>query len=544
MEITLKYVILVLIILSVLLVFRRMKPSKVKSIQRHSSDLPDDSWSSFAEEILQNLGVFVCLINKEVLVIKTNYYEITNTPKPTEPLRLGNVLRCKNGEDAGLCGESEACKTCMIRGEIVRAFTQGVGFDNLEVPMRLYLSKERDRYLDCEVNISAKLLSKNGQPYLLLTIQDVTKYKQLERNLQHERELAQEADRQKSAFIANMSHEIRTPLNAIVGFSDLLTTATEEEKKKNYVDIIHLNYELLLQMVSDILDISKIESGSVKFVYVKENLNLIMKELEDVFCARLKSSGSPIQLTFIPSKENCYVNVDRRRIVQILSNFLTNAIKNTVDGTISFGFEEKDDLMYYYVKDTGIGIPEGDKDHIFHRFIKLDTNKQGTGLGLAICKSIVSQMNGEIGVDSQLGKGSNFWFKLPKVQATSVQDDLKINEKERHVLIAENSDMDFVLLKSLLGQKYIVQKASDGEDVVSLFLKDAPDIILMNLDLPKVSGTEALEAIRQISSSVFIVALMDPDSGQEQRELPEGFNAVLNKPVRKDQLKKVLNIVV
>lgn len=223
------------------------------------------------------------------------------------------------------------------------------------------------------------------------------------------KEKAEGSDRLKSAFLANMSHEIRTPLNAIVGFSDLLTETDDIEERKAYSEIVHKNNDLLLQLISDILDISKIEAGTLDIVYSLVDVNQMCKEIIESY--RLKTVDNPVQVTFEESIPHCVIRSDKNRLTQILNNFINNALKFTREGSISLGYQlVGQDTIKFYVCDTGSGIAKEDQQAIFNRFVKLNSFVPGTGLGLPICKSLTEQMGGEIGVDSELGKGSCFWF--------------------------------------------------------------------------------------------------------------------------------------
>ena len=240
---------------------------------------------------------------------------------------------------------------------------------------------------------------------------DITPLKETEQKLIIARDKAEELDRLKSAFLANMSHEIRTPLNSIVGFSSLLAETDDREERQEYIKIVETNNELLLQLVSDILDLSKIESGTFDFVCsdldVNESCMKIIKSLE-------MKVPETVDLVFEKYMPDCHIYTDKNRFMQVITNFINNALKFTKQGTIALGYEQTaPHEIKFYVRDTGVGIPKEKIDSIFERFVKLNTFVQGTGLGLSICKSLVSQMGGKIGVESTEGEGSCFWFTHP-----------------------------------------------------------------------------------------------------------------------------------
>lgn len=222
--------------------------------------------------------------------------------------------------------------------------------------------------------------------------------------------VAEESDRMKSAFIANMSHEIRTPLNAIVGFSSLLAEGEKDEEKKEYLKIIENNNDFLLQLINDILDISKIEAGKMEFTYTPFRISEIFKTQEQAFSLKTKPG---VKILFENDGHDYTIVSEKTRFIQILVNFLSNAIKFTASGSIRFGYTISENGIYCYVSDTGTGIEKSKLPTIFDRFVKLDTFTQGTGLGLSICKTIIKTLHGEIGVNSEIGKGSTFWFSIP-----------------------------------------------------------------------------------------------------------------------------------
>ena len=225
-------------------------------------------------------------------------------------------------------------------------------------------------------------------------------------------EKAEQANQLKSAFLANMSHEIRTPLNAIVGFSNMLPHVENREEMSEYADLIETNTDLLLQLINDILDLSKIEAGTFDFYPSSIDVNQTMEEIEQSMQLRLKNSD--VTLAFTERLPGCLFYIDKNRLIQLLANFVNNAIKFTQTGTICMGYRMTDtDTIYFYVSDTGCGMSNEQCEHVFERFVKYNPFIQGTGLGLSICRTIVERLGGEIGVDSEEGKGSTFWFTLP-----------------------------------------------------------------------------------------------------------------------------------
>ena len=241
------------------------------------------------------------------------------------------------------------------------------------------------------------------------------------RQLELAKEKAEDSNRLKSAFLANMSHEIRTPLNAIVGFSSILETTDDPVEKREYIAIIQKNNELLLQLIGDILDLSKIEAGTLEFVYSDFDLNEMMSIEESTM--RMKQQNPDVELSFVSGIENCCIHSERNRLTQVLTNLISNAIKFTEKGSITFGYRKdivRPNFLYFFVTDTGSGIDPEKQASVFERFVKLDNFVQGTGLGLSICQVIIEQLGGEIGVESVKGKGSTFWFRIPYVPCGQV----------------------------------------------------------------------------------------------------------------------------
>ena len=365
-----------------------------------------------ASAILKNVHAYILLIDNDFKVLKTNYYQLTGTQKGLEEKRVGDLLQCRNALSAeGGCGTHAYCGSCPIRCAIRQAFEQRRGFTDLNATLNVLTSEKKS--VECDAVISGSYFLLNEEENMVLTVHDITQLKQAEKQLALAKEKAENADLSKSTFLANMSHEIRTPLNAITGFAEILASANTEEEKAQYQEIIKMNADLLLQLVNDILDMSKIEAGTLEFVYTKVDINLLLSDLRQLFQMKVNDAGGNIQIIAEPSLPSCSIETDRNRVAQVLANFTTNAIKFTQEGTISIGYEARDTELYFYVTDTGAGIPADKLPEVFGRFVKLNKDKKGTGLGLSISKTIVNTLEGQIGADSVEGKGSTFWFTIP-----------------------------------------------------------------------------------------------------------------------------------
>lgn len=270
--------------------------------------------------------------------------------------------------------------------------------------------KEQTDWL--EINASVGQFDAQGRPELIIgSLLLITERKKQEARLISAREAAKEADRLKSAFLANMSHEIRTPLNAIVGFSNLLAVTDDKDERREFINIIESNNEQLLSLIGDIIDMAKVESGTLDFIYKPVDVNELMLGLKRTIQMRVKEG---VVLNCTLGAVECRTETDPARLAQVLTNFLTNACKFTGKGNITFGYEINDDELHFFVSDTGCGIPADDRERVFQRFVRLDTFVPGTGLGLPICKNIVEKLGGKIGVESKgIGMGSTFWFTIP-----------------------------------------------------------------------------------------------------------------------------------
>lgn len=399
-----------------------------------------------------------------------------------------------------------------------------------------------------EAQAAVEARDEDGKPLTLVgSSLVITNRKKMEQELTTAKELAEESNRLKSAFLANMSHEIRTPLNAIVGFSGILASTEEEEEKQEYVSIIENNNTLLLQLISDILDLSKIEAGTLELNYSNIELNELMRELERGFLLRVKTDA--VKLEFMEPAGPCMAYTEKNRLSQLMINLVTNAIKFTEKGSIRFGYEMRENELYFYVTDTGCGIPKDKQQNIFGRFVKLNSFAQGTGLGLSICKTLMDHMGGRIGVESEEGKGSTFWFTLPYKPA--VKEDKKqmpkdiqpvsIERNKLTILVAEDNASNYKLFESILKYDYHLIHAWDGMEAVEMFRKHNPQIVLMDINMPVMDGYEATREIRKYSAKIPIIAVTAfAYASDEQKVMESGFDGYMPKPINAKLLKAQL----
>ena len=399
-----------------------------------------------------------------------------------------------------------------------------------------------------EAQAAVEARDEDGKPLTLVgSSLVITNRKKMEQELTTAKDLAEESNRLKSAFLANMSHEIRTPLNAIVGFSGILASTEEEEEKQEYVSIIENNNTLLLQLISDILDLSKIEAGTLELNYSNIELNELMRELERGFLLRVKTDA--VKLEFVEPAGPCMAYTEKNRLSQLMINLVTNAIKFTEKGSIRFGYEMRENELYFYVADTGCGIPKDKQQNIFGRFVKLNSFAQGTGLGLSICKTLMDHMGGRIGVESEEGKGSTFWFTLPYKPA--VKEDKKqmpkdiqpvsIERNKLTILVAEDNASNYKLFESILKYDYHLIHAWDGMEAVEMFRKHNPQIVLMDINMPVMDGYEATREIRKYSAKIPIIAVTAfAYASDEQKVMESGFDGYMPKPINAKLLKAQL----
>lgn len=364
--------------------------------------------------------------------------------------------------------------------------------------------------------------SEDFSPIIVSIEWDITQLELMRRELIESKEKAETSDKLKSAFLANMSHEIRTPLNAIVGFSRIISESDNAEERREYYEIVDANNERLLQLINEILDLSKIESGIVEFTYGPVRLHTLCKEIHDAHVFRCPQG---VELRFDSPDEALSIHSDKNRIFQVFSNLIGNAFKFTTEGSVSYGYKQEGERVVFYVKDTGLGIEPEKLGRVFQRFAKLNNFAQGTGLGLSICKTIIERLGGEIAVSSEVGTGTTFTFWLPlenviqdtetgtnshlpgeavgtqpsevlpakedtprpKEETTEKEEDLRATAagtEQATILIAEDTDSNFDLLNAILGRKYRLVRARDGMEAVTMYDEVNPDLILMDIKMP------------------------------------------------------------
>lgn len=444
---------------------------------------------------------------------------------------------------------SNICKEDKERVEISYRRLINGEISKIKEEFRIVSKKNNSMHYEwVEVQATVDDRDENGKPKTLVgSSLVITQRKEMEEALLKAKEKAEESNKLKSAFLANMSHEIRTPLNAIVGFSGILASTNEEdeEEKQEYVHIIEDNNNLLLQLINDILDLSKIEAGTLEFIYSDVDVNELFINLED--SAKLRNKNNNVQIIYNQSMPECCISTDKNRLTQVVSNMINNSMKFTEKGSIEFGYYlQDDDFLHFYVTDTGHGISEDQISNIFGRFVKLNNFAQGTGLGLSICQTIVENLGGKIGVTSKVEEGTTFWFTLPYTPTSKVSQNTKAYESYRYVdrkeklivLIAEDNESNYKLFESVLKKEYQLIHGWDGEETVQLFKEYNPHIVLMDINMPKMNGYEATQKIREISPDIPVIAITAfAYAEDEQRILDSGFDAYTSKPIQPSKLR-------
>ena len=345
-------------------------------------------------------------------MLRRSHYNVTAMAEDVRVINEEDYLSCIHPDDME--------RVC----DVYRRFVEG-RLEYIKMEYRFIRRKPKCDMVEwIEMCAAVTERDDNGMPTVLIgSMLLITERKRQEEMLIAARERAAEADKLKMAFLANMSHEIRTPLNAIVGFSNLLAKTVDADKKQRFINIINKNNQMLLKLIGDVLDMAKVESNTLDFNFRPTDLNHLIQEVDSTM--RIKLSKD-VMLNYVLGAPDCIIDTDPDRLNQVLMNLLNNAAKFTTKGSITFGYELRDDEIYFYVRDTGIGIPDQDAERLFSRFTKLNNFIPGTGLGLSISKSIVEMLGGSIGVKSAgHNRGSIFWFTIPNKQVSAMSE---INE--------------------------------------------------------------------------------------------------------------------
>ncbi|MEG1521397.1 MAG: response regulator [Bacteroidales bacterium] len=386
-----------------------------------------------------------------------------------------------------------------------------------------------------------------GELELIEVTYDITEQKHVEKDLILSKNKAESANQLKSAFLANMSHEIRTPLNAIVGFCDLLMAdECSEEERNAYGKVILANNELLLQLINDILDLSKIEAGFIDFKLTDFDLSEFLGDIRLVFESRVPAGVKFVTKT--PDKHYS-IRMDREKLTQVINNFVNNAIKFTSQGFIEIGYEIKESELEIYVADSGIGIRPEDCGKVFDRFEKLNSLAPGTGLGLSICKAIIDAAGGKIEVDSVYEKGSTFRVLLPldvvdpacQIDFCEVVDEPVVipentDNQNIRILVAEDIDSNYLLMENIL-RDYTLIRAHNGDEAVDRIQEDNYDLVLMDMKMPGMDGMDAARLIREFNTEIPIIAVTAyVFEADRQRIMEAGCNAFIPKPFNRHEL--------
>ena len=363
---------------------------------------------------------------------------------------------------------------------------------------------------------------------------------------------AENASKMKSLFLANMSHEIRTPLNAIEGFSRIMAETDSPEERMKYMEIIESNNGRVLALINEILDLSRVEAGEIAIKKQMTDLNEMCKGIQLMFKFRCPDT---INLSWSQPNMKVTLNTDQNRLTQVFSNLISNALKHTSRGSITYGYRLINDgqEVEFFVTDTGSGIAPEDIDHIFQTYVSRDAEQQnGYGLGLALCKIIVEKMHGHIAVSSKLGEGSTFRFTLPfegtigglqkNSRTTTNSRTIRVSTKTNVqnaplILVAEDEDSNYELVRIVLAKRYRLMRAHNGIEAVTLCEDEHPDLILMDIRMPDMNGLDATRIIKEVNHDIPVIALSAYAFDENIREArAAGCDEFLAKPFRVEDL--------
>jgi PAS domain S-box-containing protein len=420
-----------------------------------------------------------------------------------------------------------------------------------EIEFKLRTKTNRKKWIKASFSLVKNIC---GTPIqIMANLRDVTESKKYEKEIIKQKNIAEENDRLKSIFLANMSHEIRTPLNGILGFAHLLKESNNNPKNTKYIDIIEKSGKQLLDLINQIIDISKIESGQLELKKSHTNIPDLIDEVIYLFDKEAKDKGLKLILDKMIVPDHFTINIDREKLYSIVANFVKNAIKYTENGWIKIGVEYKNNKLHFYVEDTGIGIPDAKKAIVFERFRQVEETgfHEGVGLGLSIVNGLVKLMGGKIGFKSEEGVGSKFFVKLAVEEIVTSKTE-KTKRKELHeqldlenksILVAEDDPVSSLFLSEMLkSTKAELKHANDGAVLMDMLKDTEPDFILLDINMPKKSGIECLNEIKKLNIKSKIIAQTAYASLEDkQKFIKLGSHACVSKPINKNELFSAIN---
>ena len=473
--------------------------------------------------------------------------------------RGGSGLGCVHSfEDERGCGFSSSCGECPLSKGIQQVLQSGNSVHGAEIQYAVLIDGQAHRLW---LNVNAEQVLLDGRKHVIVAIDDITGRKKTEAELIKALEKAEESDRLKSAFLANMSHEIRTPMNGILGFTGLLQEPhLADEEQQQYISMIEKSGERMLNIINNIINISKIEAGQMEVAIAATNINEQIEYIYNFFKPEVEHKG--MQLSFkntLPAKA-AVIQTDSEKVYAILTNLVKNAIKFTPAGSIEFGYEKKGEFLEFFVKDTGIGIPRDKQAAVFDRFVQLHIGDrrafQGAGLGLAITKAYVEMLGGRIWEESEEGKGTVFYFTIPynavtaekSVIENAVPAEITADKKESPVrklkiLIVEDDEKSEILITIIVKDfNKEILKARTGAAAVDFCRNNSDiDLVLMDIEMPELDGYEAARQIRQFNKDVVIIAQTAYAlAGDRAKSIAAGCNDYIAKPYNKTSLTALL----